>query len=96
VLLYAPGIQLEPQELDGRWTYFQDGDPVILSRLGFWNKSLNEQWLSDANVILIQSRSINGDWQETLETSGYSKVGNLAKPLNCTTDSNLTVWRRGK
>jgi hypothetical protein len=39
-LLYTPGILLHPQQMDGDWNYWLDGDPELLSRLGSWNQSL--------------------------------------------------------
>jgi hypothetical protein len=94
VLLYVPDIEIHPQELDGEWNYWLDGDSATLARLGHWNSGLAETWRQQADFIIIQQRLINSDWQTILNSSKYSEVLITKELLNCTPDSTLLVYRR--
>jgi hypothetical protein len=94
ILLYTPGIRIHPQQLDWQWNYWQDGDPVVLSRLGNWNFALAQQWRQDADGIIIQQGYINSDWQTFINSNGYSQAPGANEFLNCTPDSSLLVYRR--
>jgi hypothetical protein len=94
VLLYTPGIQVHPQQLDGQWNYWLDGDPNLLSRLGSWNPSLALQWRQDADVIILQQRFLTAEWQTYLQVENYSEVLRTNEFMNCTPDSILAVYRR--
>jgi hypothetical protein len=96
VLLYVPNIEIHPQELDGQWNYWLDGDPATLSRLGHWNLALAEQWRQEADVIIIQQGYIDSNWQTFLNSGEYTEVLKTKEFLNCTPDSSLLVYlRRG-
>jgi hypothetical protein len=94
VLLYVPDIELHPQELDGEWNYWLDGDSATLARLGHWNTALAETWRQEADFIILQQRFINSDWETFLNLGNYSEVLSTKEFLNCTPDSILLVYRK--
>jgi len=93
-LLYVPGIKIFPQQVDWKWNYMLDGDPATLSRLNFWNLDLAEQWLEDADVILVQDGYQQSVTQSALDFSGFESVGKTSQRMNCTRDSFLMVYGR--
>jgi hypothetical protein len=93
VLLYTPGIHLQPQELDWQWNYFLNGDSEDLSRLGLWNTDLAERWRQEANVIILQNGFIDSDWQTFLDQNHPAEILNINEFLNCSPDSFLEVIR---
>jgi hypothetical protein len=93
-LLYVPGIVIYPQQIDGQWNYWLDGDSVALSRLGHWNQALAEQWRQQADIIIIQQGFIDAGWQTILNSGEYAEVLRTKVGLNCTPDSSLLVYRR--
>jgi hypothetical protein len=65
VLLYIPGAEVYPAQLNGAYSFKFGGDPEALERFGHWNRSLAEQWLGEADVVLTSEDVIEGkdtDW----------------------------------
>jgi len=94
ILLYTPGIGIHPQQLDGQWNYWLDGDPATLSRLGFWNLALADQWRQNADVIIVQKGTFNSSWTTFLNPGSYFETLRTNEYLNCAPDSSLLVYRK--
>jgi hypothetical protein len=94
VLLSAPWIKLQPQELDDEWNFFLDGDPDELARLGFWNLQLSNEWLHQAQVVVMQREFLDADWTAFLQDRGYTLKLETESNLDCSVVSSLLVWRR--
>jgi hypothetical protein len=94
VLLYVPDIEIYPQQLDGQWNYWLNGDSSILTRLGHWNLALAEQWRQQADVIIIQQGQVNLEWQTFLSSGEYTEILKTKELLNCTADSSILVYRK--
>jgi hypothetical protein len=62
-LLYLNEYKIYPPQINGDYSYFLGGNPDILAQYGMWNVELDQLWLQDADVILIESRQkgINND-----------------------------------
>ena len=80
--------------MEWQWNYWLNGDPNLLPRLGSWNPSLALQWRQDADVIILQQRFLNAEWQTYLQVENYSEVLRTNEFMNCTPDSILAVYRR--
>jgi hypothetical protein len=94
VLLYSPGINVHPQQLDWQWNYYLGGDAEMLARLGYWNDALATQWLQEADVIIIQQEYGDSSLQTYLDSNGYSNVLSTNEKMNCSSDSILLVYRK--
>lgn len=93
LLLYTPGIRLQPQELDWQWNYFLDGDLETLAQASLWNPNLAAKWRQQATVILLQTGFVDDDWRAFLEQGQYSLAWRTSQPLDCSLQSELEVYR---
>jgi hypothetical protein len=93
VLLYVPGVQIHPQQLDSQWNFFHGGDSDALVRLGLWNDELAKRWRDEASVIIMQQVDYP-DWQSYLDTSGFIEFDPPKPPLNCEPDTYLRIFVR--
>jgi hypothetical protein len=93
ILLYVPGIQIFPQQLDDQWNFFHGGDSNALARLGLWNDELAKLWRDKANVVIIQQVDFLG-WQSYLDKSGFVEIQPLKAPLDCEPDTFLRIFIR--
>jgi hypothetical protein len=94
VLLYAPGLQIHPQELDEHWNYMLGGDSITLARLSYWNDDLATQWIRQSEFAIIQPAYLEGGVQFLPYQDMFTLVGNTSDGLNCSPDSQLYVYRR--
>jgi hypothetical protein len=65
ILLYLPGVEFFPQQLNGTFSFNDvdlDADPDELLRFGYWNQEIKEQWLLQADWILIEARRFS-EWE---------------------------------
>lgn len=93
ILLYVPNIHIFPQQIDGPWNFYKEGDGNTLARLGKWNDELARLWRDEANVILIQQVDFP-DWQSYLSESEFIEVPPLKIPLNCASNTFLRIFIR--
>jgi hypothetical protein len=93
ILLYVPGIQIFPQQLDDQWNFFHGGDSNALASLGLWNDELAKLWRDKANVVIIQQVDFSG-WQSYLDKSGFVEIQPLKAPLDCEPDTFLRIFIR--
>lgn len=96
-LLYLPGIQIYPAQLHGGYSFRISDDPDALRRYGWWNESLRQQWLAEADYLLFEQGSLeqNKTLAAGLAPPVYEKVL-VTTPANlCEPGSALVVfWRK--
>ena len=93
VLLELGDIELYPQQLNSIFSYYHGGDSDILAKHGFWNDTLDRQWASDADVILIEDRSLDNWMLEYLSINAYDET-TPAPPVGCREGTSLRIYRR--
>lgn len=73
VLLYLPGVQIYPPQLNNTFS-FSDltgaGITEELLRYGYWNEDLRAQWLAEADYALVEARFYD-QWQAAVEAGQY-------------------------
>lgn len=89
-------IYLYPQQLNSHYSYRLGGDSTNLARHGFWNDTLEDQWLAEANVVLIERQTVEG-WHGPLDPDGelseYEQVAQT-QAFGCFGDKQITAYRR--
>lgn len=89
-LLYLPRVEILPGQLHGAYAFRQASDDAALRRYGWWNESLAEAWLAQADFVIVEGRG-------AAALSGKLDAFTLAfqtAPQSCQADSALTVYRR--
>jgi len=89
-LLYLPQIEILPGQLHGVYSFRVSDDDQALLRYGWWNESLAEIWLAQANFVIVEVRNA-----ETLagKLGAFEQAAQTA-PQSCQPNSVLTVYRR--
>ena len=93
LILYLPGIQIHPQQINGKYAYYSGGNTLDLLRLGLWNDKAAAQWLEQADFIVIEEPGIETGWQKVI-SSGY-KHTSIANPVvSCNGESVINIFRK--
>jgi hypothetical protein len=91
-LLYIPGIQLYPAQLNGDYTFKKYGDPEILDKYGYWSEELSEKWLNEADYILVQQRFFNEFYQERLYSDGFEELESTRPAAYCEENTHIRIF----
>ncbi len=93
LLLYLPGIRIQPQQINGKYAYYVGGDTQDLLRVGLWNDEAAAQWLELADFIVIEEPGIETGWQKVV-SSGYEHTS-IANPVgSCNGETVINIFRK--
>ena len=94
IFLYMPDVQVYGPQLNQVHYYVNGGDAETLHRFGYWNEELAEQWLADADYILVQETEMVHLNKEMLDSGKYVHVLNAPKAEKCRWESIIQVYQR--
>ncbi len=94
IFLYLPDVQVYGPQLNHVHYYVNGGDADTLRRFGYWNDTLAEQWLANADYILVQETEMVYLTKEMLESGKYVHVLNAPKAEKCRWESIIQVYQR--
>ena len=94
IFLYMPEVKIYPPQLNHVHSYFVGGDPDLLLRSSFWNDELAQQWLKEADYIMVQGAEKVYLTDEMLESGEYVKVMSAPKAERCRWQSVITIYQR--
>jgi hypothetical protein len=94
-LLYVPGIQIYPAQINGDYSFLDGGeDSDLVNRFGRWNQDLAQQWVSEADYVLIEQRKFR-DWLRDLMLSGdYEELPPTPPTVECRDNSPIRIFKR--
>jgi len=94
-LLYLPGAQIYPAQLNGIYSYRISEDDNAMVKYGWWNEHLAQKWLGEADFVLAEQKNLGKD--DWLGAGGrldnFEQVAQSA-PLSCREDAATFVYRR--
>jgi 4-amino-4-deoxy-L-arabinose transferase-like glycosyltransferase len=91
-LLYMPGVDVFPAQLNQVNSFRKGGDPVELLKFGLWNDILAEQWKSKADFVLVEERFYSS-WKDILTPQEFDEFPRTGK-LSCSENSRIRIFRR--
>lgn len=94
IFLYLPEVQIYAPQLNHVHSYFIGGDADVALRGSFWNDTLAQQWLQEADYIMVQGAEKVYLTDEMLESGEYVKVMSAPKAEKCRWQSVITVYQR--
>ena len=94
IFLYLPDVKVYGPQLNQVHYYVNGGDADTLRRFGYWNDELAQQWLADADTILVQETEMVYLTKEMLESGEYVKVLDAPKAEKCRWQSVIQVYQR--
>jgi len=94
IFLYLPDVQVYGPQLNQVHYYVNGGDAETLLRFNYWNDELAEQWLADADYILVQETEMVYLNKEMLESGRFVHVLDAPKAEKCRWQSVIQVYQR--
>jgi hypothetical protein len=95
-LLYLPGRNIFPPQLNQDYSFREGGDPDIMYEISKWNQALKERWIVEADYLLIAEQyvpSIDGTEAFALMTDELPPTGNTTP---CRNKSIIHIYRKSK
>lgn len=97
ILLYLPKVEIYPPQLNNVFSFSLDEngpDSNKLLQFGYWNQELKDQWMAEADLVLLEARHYE-EW-EPLLASGNLDIVYTSDPLEpCRgKDSSIILLRR--
>lgn len=67
--LELPEVEIYPPQLNFHYTFVDDptADPDTLAKFVWWNPVLKEEWLAEADYILVENRFFDEEWQQRVD-----------------------------
>jgi hypothetical protein len=83
-LLYLPQAKIYPAQLHGTYSFRISNEDDALLKYGWWNESLAEKWLNEADFILAEQKNLDKkDW-----LSKSDRLGNFELVFQSNPDSS--------
>jgi hypothetical protein len=96
IFLYLPDIHVYPPQLNHTHSYLIGGDADALFARGYWNYELAQQWINDADYVLLE-KGLAQDWElQTLSSPGYLQLPSTRKVERCRWQSIIDIYQRVK
>jgi hypothetical protein len=92
-LLYLPGIEILPGQLHGVYAFRISEDDAAIRRYGWWNQSLADAWLAQADFVLVEQRNLDRNSLTAEQLAGFELVLQTA-PQSCRPGSAVLVYRK--
>lgn len=93
LLLYLPKVEVFTPQLSASYTYLDDpqADPDFLYRFGWWNPVLKEQWLEQADLIVLENQRFDAAWQARLDAGQYKQLFLSPPAASCRGDASRVM-----
>ena len=93
-LLYVPGIQIYPAQVNGDYSYQTNGDPAALQKYGYWNPTLANRWLDEADYVLIEDRYYRNWFRGWVDPARFEELEPTPLQAACREDSQIRIFKR--
>ncbi len=93
LLLYLPDVEIYTPQLNDIFTFTEETttDPQLLYRFGWWNPILKEQWVGEADFIVIENRFFDEEWQTRINGGEFEIVFTSQPAASCRGDDSRIV-----
>lgn len=91
-LLYVPGIDIYPPQVNDIYSFYLNGKDEALLRLGLWNESIARRWLAEADVIVVEEIYFQGFVRHVIKNGAYKLISVLPPLSSCRPESQLRVY----
>jgi len=95
-LLYIPEVQIYPSQINGDYSYFLGGDSQIILKFGGWNEELANQWMQEADYLLIEERYMESWFKGIDLNDGYTQLEKSPYTNACRENSQIRIYERIK
>lgn len=95
-LLYLQDVEIFPAQINHGYSYRRGGDPDELIRYGWWSAEVADQWLKEADVILIEARLYGGFATQFAESEDFDEVSPSPPMVPCRKNSPIHIYIRNE
>jgi 4-amino-4-deoxy-L-arabinose transferase-like glycosyltransferase len=93
LLLYLPGIEIYPPQLNQSHSFYYGGDSDLLLKNGYWTEELAKQWMKEADFILLEKGEKLDFEVKMVEGGGFESLGQTRKVEKCRWQSIIEIYR---
>ena len=93
-MLYLPGVDLYPPQINDGYSYRKGGDADGLLRSGFWNGELSRRWRDEADFIIVEEWRYLDNWKRFVESGKFQELERTDDLSYCTEKTGLRIFRR--
>ncbi|MGB7116027.1 MAG: hypothetical protein WBD56_07770 [Anaerolineales bacterium] len=93
-LLYVPEIKIYPPQLNGDYSYKYDGDPDQLLKYGWWSVPLADQWINEADFVLVQQRYYDEWYRKRLKSGAFEELESTNPTVYCEDNTHIRIFKR--
>jgi hypothetical protein len=93
-LLYIPEARIFPPQINDGYSYKIGEDTDVLLSYGFWNDELANQWLGEADYILVEERTFRGRVSDAVASGTYVELEPTPPQVLCRDDSRIRIFKR--
>lgn len=93
-LLYVPGIRIYPSQINASYSLKQEGNEDILLKFGFWSPELAEEWIFEADYVLIQQLYFKGWEKDILKSDRFEELEPTPQVVECREGSRIRIFKR--
>jgi len=91
-LLEIENIQTFPAQLNGDYSYRLAGNADDLERYGLWGPALLQNWLQNADLILVEKDLYRTWLQDALESGPYELLTTTDRLVDCSPRSEILIY----
>ncbi|HSV84974.1 MAG TPA: hypothetical protein VLH85_00265, partial [Levilinea sp.] len=95
-LLYIPGVQVFPAQLNHWYTFRRGGDPDLLIRFSHWNRALQQRWLLEADYALVADVYIQHLLSSGMINENHLKISTTPLTVPCREQSTIHIFRKSQ
>ncbi len=95
-LLYLPGVQIYPSQINGDYSFYLDGDVNALEKYGYWNPELSNRWLDETDYVLMEQRYYRRWFRDTVDQDRFVELEPTPDKVICRENSRIRIFKRVK
>ncbi len=92
-MVYVPNVRIFPPQINDGYTYRIGGDPDTLFRFSHWNSELNDQWMSSADVFIIEAKRYS-TWKKYFNPQEFEEYQKPITAPSCEVGAGLRIFHR--
>jgi hypothetical protein len=95
-MLYVPQAYLYPPQVNDGYSYRKGGNTDRLLRFGLWNDEINQKWLQEAEIILVEESRYSASLKAFLSPDRYKELPRTPTGTSCRDNTKLRIFKKIK
>jgi len=93
-LLYLPGVRIFPPQLNDGYSHRIGGDGPQLFKYGYWNDDLAQEWLHQADFVLVEGWRYKGEMHQEISPAEFNELPATQPLVTCKDGAQIRIFRR--